>query len=176
MLQAPRRSNFGFLGCSLDVGSCQYSSCDAGAVWAAKMAAVTAYKYQAQALMRDYLLADPLVPYTSVLMGIVFCKMVGWFSLPMSKLWTYGSWLHWVINLMWAPIRASGLLFCTGWLPSERLVTPNWSFFSFSTKPKWVTPVCPLWCERLTATNKTSCWLINRKKTNCAYNIYYSSV
>ena len=41
------------------------------------MAAVTAYKYQAQALMRDYLLADPLVPYTSVLMGIVFCKMVG---------------------------------------------------------------------------------------------------
>jgi hypothetical protein len=41
------------------------------------MAAVTAYKYQAQALMRDYLLADPLVPYTSVLMGIVLCKMVG---------------------------------------------------------------------------------------------------
>jgi len=77
MLQAPRRSNFGFLGCSLDVGSCQYSSCDAGAALAAKMAAVTAYKYQAQALMRDYLLADPLVPYSSVLMGIVLCKMVG---------------------------------------------------------------------------------------------------
>ncbi|KAG8062034.1 hypothetical protein GUJ93_ZPchr0003g16705 [Zizania palustris] len=37
--------------------------------------AMTVYKYQAQALMRDYLLADPLVPYTSVLVGIVLCKM-----------------------------------------------------------------------------------------------------
>jgi hypothetical protein len=26
--------------------------------------------------MRDYLLADPLVPYTSVLIGVVLCKMV----------------------------------------------------------------------------------------------------
>jgi hypothetical protein len=42
-----------------------------------KMATMTAYKYQAQALMRDYLLADLLVPYTSVLFGIVLCKMVG---------------------------------------------------------------------------------------------------
>ncbi|WVZ60040.1 hypothetical protein U9M48_010110 [Paspalum notatum var. saurae] len=39
------------------------------------MTAMAAYKYQAQALMRDYLLADPLLPYTSVLIGIVLCKM-----------------------------------------------------------------------------------------------------
>jgi hypothetical protein len=38
--------------------------------------AMTAYKYQAQALMRDYMLSDPLVPYTSVLIGIVLCKIV----------------------------------------------------------------------------------------------------
>jgi hypothetical protein len=37
---------------------------------------MTAYTYQAQAMMRDYLLADPLVPYTSVLIGVVLCKMV----------------------------------------------------------------------------------------------------
>jgi hypothetical protein len=37
---------------------------------------MTGYKYQAQELMRDYLLADPLVPYTSVLVGIALCKMV----------------------------------------------------------------------------------------------------
>ncbi|XP_052147740.1 uncharacterized protein LOC127766668 [Oryza glaberrima] len=37
--------------------------------------AMTGYKYQAQELMRDYLLADPLVPYTSVLVGIALCKM-----------------------------------------------------------------------------------------------------
>lgn len=36
---------------------------------------MTAYTYQAQAMMRDYLLADPLVPYTSVLIGVVLCKM-----------------------------------------------------------------------------------------------------
>jgi len=53
------------------------------------MAAMTAYKYQAQAMMRDYLLADPLVPYTSVLIGILLCKMVGWFTAPMPKWLTY---------------------------------------------------------------------------------------
>ncbi|KQK13851.1 transmembrane protein 56 isoform X2 [Brachypodium distachyon] len=37
--------------------------------------AMTAYKYHAQAMMRDYLLADPLVPYTSVLIGVFLCKM-----------------------------------------------------------------------------------------------------
>jgi hypothetical protein len=38
--------------------------------------AMTAYTYQAQAMMKDYLLADPLVPYTSVLIGVLLCKMV----------------------------------------------------------------------------------------------------
>ncbi|KAF7047177.1 hypothetical protein CFC21_056134 [Triticum aestivum] len=37
--------------------------------------AMTAYSNQAQAMMRDYLLADPLVPYTSVLIGVFLCKM-----------------------------------------------------------------------------------------------------
>lgn len=38
--------------------------------------AVKSYKYQAEALVKDYLLADPIVPYTAVLGGIVMCKMV----------------------------------------------------------------------------------------------------
>ncbi|XP_010908596.1 uncharacterized protein [Elaeis guineensis] len=33
------------------------------------------YKYQAQVLVREYLLADPFVPCTSVLGGIFMCKM-----------------------------------------------------------------------------------------------------
>nr|CAD1828214.1 unnamed protein product [Ananas comosus var. bracteatus] len=37
--------------------------------------AVKSYKYQAEALVKDYLLADPIVPYTAVLGGIVMCKM-----------------------------------------------------------------------------------------------------
>uniref|UniRef100_A0A453H1P0 TLC domain-containing protein n=1 Tax=Aegilops tauschii subsp. strangulata TaxID=200361 RepID=A0A453H1P0_AEGTS len=37
--------------------------------------AMAAYSNQAQAMMRDYLLADPLVPYTSVLIGVFLCKM-----------------------------------------------------------------------------------------------------
>ncbi|CAN6304083.1 unnamed protein product [Urochloa humidicola] len=54
------------------------------------MAAVTAYKYQAQALMRDYLLADPLVPYTSVLLGIVLCKMAYDFTRILSSFYFKG--------------------------------------------------------------------------------------
>lgn len=37
--------------------------------------AIKSYKYQAQVLVRDYLLADPFVPCTSVLGGIFLCKM-----------------------------------------------------------------------------------------------------
>ena len=48
---------------------------------------MTAYSNQAQAMMRDYLLADPLVPYTSVLIGVFLCKMVLISSIPVvSKL------------------------------------------------------------------------------------------
>ncbi|XP_008681403.1 uncharacterized protein [Zea mays] len=54
------------------------------------MAAMTAYKYQAQALMRDYLLADPLVPYTSVLIGIVLCKMAYDFTRILSSFYFKG--------------------------------------------------------------------------------------
>jgi len=54
------------------------------------MAAVTAYKYQAQALMRNYLLADPLVPYSSVLMGIVLCKMAYDFTRILSSFYFKG--------------------------------------------------------------------------------------
>ncbi|XP_062212013.1 uncharacterized protein LOC133913006 [Phragmites australis] len=52
--------------------------------------AMTAYKYQAQALMRDYLLADPLVPYTSVLIGIVLCKMAYDFTRLLSSFYFKG--------------------------------------------------------------------------------------
>ncbi|CAL4926569.1 unnamed protein product [Urochloa decumbens] len=54
------------------------------------MAAAMAYKYQAQALMRDYLLADPLVPYTSVLIGIVLCKMAYDFTRILSSFYFKG--------------------------------------------------------------------------------------
>ncbi|XP_020095036.1 transmembrane protein 56-like [Ananas comosus] len=37
---------------------------------------IKSYKYQAEALVRDYLLADPFVPYTSVMSGIFMCKVV----------------------------------------------------------------------------------------------------
>ncbi|XP_072956181.1 uncharacterized protein [Typha angustifolia] len=37
--------------------------------------AIKSYKYQAEALVKDYLLADPFVPYTSVLSGVLMCKM-----------------------------------------------------------------------------------------------------
>jgi hypothetical protein len=48
--------------------------------------AMTAYSNQAQAMMRDYLLADPLAPYTSVLIGVFLCKMVISSILVVSKL------------------------------------------------------------------------------------------
>lgn len=43
--------------------------------------AMKSYTYQAELLLRDYLLADPCVLYTSVLCGIVMCKMVCFFCL-----------------------------------------------------------------------------------------------
>lgn len=38
--------------------------------------AMKSYRYQAEILVKDYLLADPFVRYTSVLGGIFMCKMV----------------------------------------------------------------------------------------------------
>ncbi|XP_042502071.1 TLC domain-containing protein 4-B-like isoform X2 [Macadamia integrifolia] len=38
--------------------------------------AIKSYQNQAELLVRDYLLADPFVPYTSILGGILACKMV----------------------------------------------------------------------------------------------------
>ncbi|KAF9587614.1 hypothetical protein IFM89_004446 [Coptis chinensis] len=38
--------------------------------------AIKSYQDQAELLVRDYLLADPFIPYTSVLGGIFACKMV----------------------------------------------------------------------------------------------------
>ncbi|KAJ6796598.1 transmembrane protein 56-like [Iris pallida] len=37
--------------------------------------AMKSYRYQAELLVKDYLLADPFVPYTSVLFGIFMCKV-----------------------------------------------------------------------------------------------------
>ncbi|KAJ6851739.1 transmembrane protein 56-like [Iris pallida] len=37
--------------------------------------AMKSYRYHAELLVKDYLLADPIVPYTSVLCGIFMCKM-----------------------------------------------------------------------------------------------------
>lgn len=41
----------------------------------ASVMAMKSYRYQAELLVKDYLLADPCVPYTSVLCGIFMCKM-----------------------------------------------------------------------------------------------------
>lgn len=38
--------------------------------------AAKAYKYKAESLVKDYLLADSYVSYTAVLGGILMCKMV----------------------------------------------------------------------------------------------------
>lgn len=42
----------------------------------ASVMAMMSYRYQAELLVRDYLLADPIVPYTAVLSGIFMCKLV----------------------------------------------------------------------------------------------------
>lgn len=38
--------------------------------------AIKSYHHQAQHLVKNYLLADPFIPYTSVLTGIFLCKVV----------------------------------------------------------------------------------------------------
>ena len=40
------------------------------------MLAAKAYKYKAESLVKEYLLADSYVSYTAVLGGILMCKMV----------------------------------------------------------------------------------------------------
>ena len=39
--------------------------------------AFKSYQNQAEVFVREYLLADPLIPYTSIVGGIFACKMVG---------------------------------------------------------------------------------------------------
>lgn len=38
--------------------------------------AFKSYQSQAQVLVRNYLLADPFIPYTSILGGMFLCKLV----------------------------------------------------------------------------------------------------
>lgn len=38
--------------------------------------AIKAYHHQAQHLVNNYLLADPFIPYTSILTGMFLCKVV----------------------------------------------------------------------------------------------------
>ena len=38
--------------------------------------AIKTYQNQAEALVKNYFLADPFIPYTSVLGGIFACKVV----------------------------------------------------------------------------------------------------
>jgi hypothetical protein len=46
---------------------------------------VMAYKYKAELLVKDFLLADPYVPYAAVLAGILMCKLVLSFTLSSSS-------------------------------------------------------------------------------------------
>ncbi|XP_074567596.1 uncharacterized protein LOC141824245 [Curcuma longa] len=48
------------------------------------------YRYQAEILVKDYLLADPFIPYTSVLCGIFMCKMAYDFSQLISSFYFKG--------------------------------------------------------------------------------------
>lgn len=38
--------------------------------------AIKSYENQAEVLVQNYLLADPFIPYTSVVAGILACKLV----------------------------------------------------------------------------------------------------
>ncbi|RRT65440.1 hypothetical protein BHE74_00043781, partial [Ensete ventricosum] len=52
------------------------------------------YRYQAELLVKDYLLAGPYISYTSVLGGIFLCKMVsvGYFLADLAMIvWSYPS-------------------------------------------------------------------------------------
>ncbi|KAB2029237.1 hypothetical protein ERO13_D05G146300v2 [Gossypium hirsutum] len=54
--------------------------------------AIKSYKNQAQMLVKNYLLADPFAPYTSILGGILACKVVSlgyFFSDLAMTLWQY---------------------------------------------------------------------------------------
>ncbi|CAN0854960.1 TLC domain-containing protein 4-B [Linum grandiflorum] len=56
--------------------------------------AIEAYRSQAQVLVKSYLFADPFVPYTSVLGGVVACKVVsvGYFIADLGMIfWFYPS-------------------------------------------------------------------------------------
>jgi hypothetical protein len=46
--------------------------------------AMKSYQSHAELLVKEYLLADPLIPYTSIIGGIFACKMVC-FSLSYKK-------------------------------------------------------------------------------------------
>ena len=75
-----RFSEFPFLG--LPLGSI-YQDIYLMQVSKTSVMAMKSYTYRAELLLRDYLLADPYVLYTSVLCGIVMCKMVCFFCLPL---------------------------------------------------------------------------------------------
>jgi hypothetical protein len=49
--------------------------------------AIKTYQNQAEALVKNYLLADPFIPYTSVLGGIFACKVVT--VSPFRSFWTW---------------------------------------------------------------------------------------
>ena len=46
------------------------------AVSAETVMAIKIYQNQAEALVKNYFLADPFIPYTSVLGGLFACKVV----------------------------------------------------------------------------------------------------
>ncbi|XP_031505155.1 uncharacterized protein LOC116267526 isoform X1 [Nymphaea colorata] len=50
--------------------------------------AIKAYQHQAKLLFNDYLLADPFIPYTSVIGGVLLCKLIYDLS-QFTTLWYY---------------------------------------------------------------------------------------
>lgn len=43
--------------------------------------AIKSYQNQAQVLVKNYIIADPFIPYTSILAGLLACKVVHSFLL-----------------------------------------------------------------------------------------------
>lgn len=65
---------FGFHGCFINYVGHAYD-CNMTEVPEQTVMAIKSYQNQAQILVKNYLLADPFIPYTSILGGILACKL-----------------------------------------------------------------------------------------------------
>jgi hypothetical protein len=75
--------------------------------------AMKSYQSHAELLVKEYLLADPLIPYTSIIGGIFACKMVC-FSLSYKKKKKFCSFLlQFLDHICWLLVRYMILPTCS---------------------------------------------------------------